>query len=535
MADNGLAVRLVNFFVRNQSRFTKLEHLITITAITYAFLRISKKGFVATFKDLFWSILLKAPGAKGAIKGEQDKAIKELKTDLSHDEEALLALNWKSYEHIPAKGLSSESVLQVLKSIRNVEKEYNGGAAFGGIYGDLEEQEEVLKQAYGIFFDSNGFYPRVFPTLRQMENEVVKMTINLLHGNDKCVGVMTNGGTESILLAVKAYKERAKDIHGITEPELLASIAVHPAVKKACDYFGVKFVEVPLASNLQIDINALKAAINKNTILIVGSAPTFPHGVIDDIETLGQLGLKHNIPVHVDACVGAFLLPWLEKLGHLNRKWDYRVPGVTSISADTHKYGFGPKGTSVICYSDAEYRKYQFFATTYWAGGFYVTPSVSGSRAGGLIASAWAGLVHMGEDGYLKGAQEMHRLFEELKDGINNIPGLRVIGPPEAANIAFVADHNESFDIMKVADALETMGWKNSFRLRRPNGLLIQVGVRSKFDAQKYLDDLKKAVQLAKTHPEEIHGLAKIYKDAALAPAPVVEGILAGYADALYQ
>ncbi len=141
----------------------------------------------------------------------------------------------------------------------------------------------------------------------------------------------------------------------------------------------------------------------------------------------------------------------------------------------------------------------------------------------------------MGEDGYLKGAQEMHRLFEELKDGINNIPGLRVIGPPEAANIAYVADHNETFDIMKVADALETMGWKNSFRLRRPHGLLIQVGVRSKFDAQKYLDDLKKAVQLAKTHPEEIHGLAKIYKDAALAPGAVVEGILAGYADALYQ
>lgn len=236
--------------------------------------------------------------------------------------------------------------------MRGAESDFQTGRAFGGIYNDHAELNKMIVAAENIFHDSNGLFPTIFPGLRKMETEVIRMAANLLHGDANVVGSLTTGGTESILCAIKAYREKAEKERGVTQPELIFPDTAHPAFAKGCDLFKVKMVIVPVrSSDRRVDPATIKAAITSNTIGIVASAPTYPHGVIDPIEEIGAIALASNLPFHVDACLGGFHLPFLQKLGLLNKKFDFEVPGVTSMTADLHKYGMGPKGTAVLLYA----------------------------------------------------------------------------------------------------------------------------------------------------------------------------------------
>ena len=239
-----------------------------------------------------------------------------------------------------------------------------------------------------------------FPSLKKFEADVIAMTASLLGGDDETVGNLTTGGTESILMAVKTAREwgRAKR-PGVAAPEMILPASAHPAFDKAAHYFDVKAIRVPVARDLRADVNAMRDALTRNTILIVGSAPSYPHGVVDPISDIASIAHAQEILCHVDACVGGFVLPFVRKLGYAIPDFDLRVPGVTSLSVDLHKYAYAAKGASVILYKNRALRRHQFFATTDWSGGIYISPTMTGTRAGGAIAAAFAVLNFLGAEG----------------------------------------------------------------------------------------------------------------------------------------
>jgi sphinganine-1-phosphate aldolase len=247
-----------------------------------------------------------------------------------------------------------------------------------------------LQRAHNLFFAENALNPMAFKSLKRMEAEVVQMTASMLHAPDDACGTMTTGGTESLLMAVKAARDRAKARGPKTDrPNVVAAITAHPALDKAGHYFGLEIRKAPVGPDKRVIVSAMKKLIDKNTVLLFASAPQYPHGVIDPIDEVGRLALSRGIPLHVDACIGGFVLPWVERLGYPIPAFDFRVPGVTSMSADLHKYGFAVKGASVVVYRDMSYLEHQFFLETEFPGGIYASPSMTGTRGGGPIAAAW--------------------------------------------------------------------------------------------------------------------------------------------------
>lgn len=262
---------------------------------------------------------------------------------------------------------------------------------------DLADHDTMLSEVWSTFMHTNALNPMMYPSLRKFETEIISMTAWMLNGDDKSCGALTSGGTESILMAVKAYRDRAKKLRpNITKPNMIVPTTIHPAFEKAGHYFGVELIHIDLEDDMRVNVKLVEKAINRNTILLVGSAPQYCHGVVDPIQKLSDIALSHGLPLHVDACFGGFMLPWLEKLGYDIPTFDFRIPGVTSMSADVHKYGYSSKGASVILYRNEELRSHQYFAYGSWPGGLFGSPSLTGSRPGGMIAAAWAALV--GED-----------------------------------------------------------------------------------------------------------------------------------------
>jgi glutamate/tyrosine decarboxylase-like PLP-dependent enzyme len=323
-----------------------------------------------------------------------------------------------------------------------------------------------------------------------MEKDVVDMTTSLLHGGENASGSMTSGGTESIIMAVKTARDRAAEEKGITQPELLAPVSAHPAFAKAAKYLGLKHVQIPLADDLRADVGAAAALINESTAIVVGSAPNYPHGVIDPIPDLAALAGERRINFHTDACVGGFLLPFLEKLGHPVPPFDFRVPGVTTISADVHKYGYCTKGASVIAHRDRETTKYQIFLYDQWPGGLYGSFAMAGARPAAPIAAAWGLMNFLGEDGYLRLATRLLDTAKKLRAGIDAIPELHVWGEPAATLLAF---GSEQLDVMAVGDVMDDKGWHLD-RQENPTALHMMISPEHEKIADEFLADLRSAV-----------------------------------------
>ncbi len=262
------------------------------------------------------------------------------------------------------------------------------------------ELTSLMTEVYGLAAWTNPLHPDAFPGVRKMEAEIVRMACNIFRGGPDSCGTVTTGGTESIMLACKAYRDWARQVKGIANPVIVVPTTAHAAFDKSADMLDIGIVHVPVDPITQrVDVKAMARAITRNTCMLVGSAPQFAHGSVDDIRAIAAIGKRHNIPVHVDACLGGFLIGFMDEAGFPLEPFDFSVDGVTSISADTHKYGYAPKGSSVILYSASEYRHYQWFAVVDWPGGIYATSTIGGSRAGGIIAACWASLMHYGRDG----------------------------------------------------------------------------------------------------------------------------------------
>lgn len=412
---------------------------------------------------------------------------------------------------LPARGLPHDALLATMKAMRSEDADWHGGRCFSLVYHASDEHTAFLKEAHNTFFEENGLNPMAFKSLQRMETEVVRMAASLLSGDDGVVGTMTSGGTESLLLVVKTARDVArKHKPWIVFPEMVLPATAHVAFDKAAHYFGVKIRRAPVGPDLRADVKAMKRLLNRNTILIVGSAPQYPHGVVDPIAEIGAMARAQDVPCHVDACVGGFILPFLERLGHEVPTWDFRVPGVTSISADLHKYGYTAKGASVILYRSMDLLKHQFFVATEFPGGIYASPTLPGTRPGGSIAAAWAGLLGLGEEGYLELARVTAETAGRLREGIARIDGIDVIGAPHSPIVTW-ASSDKAVDVYAVADQLEDKGWHVD-RQQHPASVHLTVTAHHAGIVDDYLRDLAASVAFVRAHPEvKSRGNAAMY------------------------
>ncbi|MCC6214355.1 MAG: aspartate aminotransferase family protein [Polyangiaceae bacterium] len=354
--------------------------------------------------------------------------------------------------------MDPEQALRVLETYRGADVPWREGRAFGYVFDARHAALEAAKRAYVAFLSENGLDPTSFPSLLRLENEVVRMCANHVHGDERVVGNFTTGGTESILLAMKAARDwaRAKRPE-ITRPEILAPITAHAAFHKAAAYLGLgirTFAVDPLTC--RADVTAARAALSDQTIALVGSAPSYAYGVVDPIPELAALAAERGLWMHVDACMGGVLLPFLEKLGEAVPPFDFRVPGVWSLSMDLHKYGFCPKGASVVLHRDKGLRKYQIYACSEWAGYTIVNATVQSTKSGGPLAAAWTTLQTIGEEGYLALARDMREATRRFAAGIADIPGLRILAQPDMTLLAFTSD---DFHVFHLPDLMKRRGW----------------------------------------------------------------------------
>jgi glutamate/tyrosine decarboxylase-like PLP-dependent enzyme len=344
-----------------------------------------------------------------------------------------------------------------MRSARDKDVQWQKGRAFSLVYHAGEEVDDLLKEASLLFFSENGLNPTAFPSLRKFETEVIAMTASLLGGDANTVGTVTSGGTESLLMAVKTARDWArKNRPEIKNPEMILPVSGHPAFEKAAAYFDVKIIHTALRADYRADVDAMRNAITPNTILLIGSAPAYPHGVVDPIPELAALAHERGILFHTDACVGGFMLPFVKRLGYPVCDFDLSVPGVTSISADLHKYAYAAKGASVILYKTPELRRHQMFVSINWPGGIYPSPAMGGTRPGAPVAAAWAVLNYLGETGYLEMTDLVMKASRRLQAGVDNIAGLKVISNPEMSVFAIGSD---GLDVYAVADELSARNW----------------------------------------------------------------------------
>jgi glutamate/tyrosine decarboxylase-like PLP-dependent enzyme len=476
-------------------------------------------------------LLRKVPAVRERIERETEDLLGGLEPSLKPYRSEL-----PTHDRLPEEGRPREEILQQIDSMRaREESRWREGYVSGAVYHGDEEHVRFLDRVYALTSQTNPLHSDLWPSITKFESEVVSMTARMLgaDGEAGTFGTVSSGGTESILLAMKAYRDWAREERGIRAPEMVVPTSAHAAFDKAAQYFGLRQVKVPVGPDLRADVKATRRAIGRNTAVVVGSAPSFPHGAIDPIEELSDLARRRGIGFHTDACLGGFLLPWARRLGYPVPPFDFRLPGVTSISCDTHKFGFAAKGTSVVLYRTAALRHHQFYTATEWPGGLYFSPTFAGSRPGALIAACWAALVSTGERGYLDAAERILRTAERIKSGIRSIPGLRVLGDPLFV-IAFTSD---VVDVYRVLDAMSERRW-NLNGLHRPAALHLCVTLRHAQPgvADRFLEDLRASVDHVRHHPPKPGGMAPAYGMAASLPLRgVVSDLLKRYLDRLYR
>ncbi|KAM9618844.1 sphingosine-1-phosphate lyase 1 isoform 2-T2 [Trichechus inunguis] len=457
------------------------------------------------FKKKCFKLTRKMPIIGRKIQEKLNKAKDDINKNMS-----FLKVDKEYVKALPSQGLSSSAVLEKLKEYSSMDVCWQEGRASGAVYNGEEKLTELLVKAYGDFAWSNPLHPDIFPGLRKIEAEIVRMACSLFNGGPDSCGSVTSGGTESILMACKAYRDLAFE-KGIKTPEIVAPQSAHAAFDKAANYFGMKIVRVPLNKMMEVNVRAMRRAISRNTAMLVCSTPQFPHGVIDPVPEVAKLAVKYKIPLHVDACLGGFLIVFMEKAGYpLEHPFDFRVKGVTSISADTHKYGYAPKGSSVVLYSDKKYRNYQFFVATDWQGGIYASPTIAGSRPGGISAACWATLMHFGESGYVEATKQIIKTTRFLKSELENIKGVFVFGNPQLSVIA-LGSHD--FDIYRLSNLMTAKGW-NLNQLQFPPSIhfcITLLHTRHRVAIQ-FLKDIRESVtQIMKNPKAKTTGMGAIY------------------------
>ena len=595
---------------------SRLSHLLPSLMTPSAWLRYLKQNGYALVKDL--------PMVKNQLKKELEKMEAQLDVDLKarsrgivmvrdHEEdhnspsprkrhtpgadmlsphaarkreEEDASVHYRSEDNLnrflPKEGRHAGDLLSLMR--RETKKEntiWQEGKVSGAVYHGEKEHQDLLNAAFSFYSLSNPLHPDIWPSTMKFESEIVSMTANLMNGgksieNTEICGCTTSGGTESIVLAIKAARDYYREKKGIgrngarNRGEVIACVSAHAAVDKACDMMGLKLVHIEYDHNpnspnpYQIDVRKVRAAITSNTILIYSSAPSFPHGVIDPVVELGAIAKRNDVALHVDCCLGGFILPFardtfraLQEEAKEKREagdpvgadelleeaklykvpeFDFSVPGVTSMSVDTHKFGYSLKGTSVVLYGSKAMRQAQYFCYAEWTGGMYTTPTIAGSRSGGLIAQCWTSMMSLGYSGYLKNAKAILRTTKELAEEVRRVPGVKLLGQYEAMIVCF-ASADPTINTYRLADAMTKKGWSLN-TLQNPPCVHLCVTVCHLGKNELFLKDLKEAIEACRDavrRGEKESGVAAIYGMASSMPAGPVEALLRTYNDVVLK
>ncbi len=473
------------------------------------------------------------PIVKQRLEAEYAPIMKELrKSAKPYDDEV------ERHAVLPAQGKPRTEILAEIRELEQREaSRWRDGYVSGAVYHGDPEHIAFLNETYAITSQTNPLHSDLWPSIAKYEAEIVSMAANMLGaqratGAQVC-GAVSSGGTESIMLAMRSYRDWARETKGITSPELVVPTTAHAAFDKSAQYFGIKLVKVPVGPDCKADVGATRKAINRHTVCVVGSAISFPHGVIDPIRELSELARERGIGFHTDACLGGFILPWAEKLGYDIPDFDFRLPGVTSMSVDTHKYGYAAKGTSVVLYRNYDLRHYQYYKVADWPGGLYFSPTFAGSRPGALSAVCWAAMMSMGERGYIDATRRILETGATIREGIRAIPELHVLGDP----LWVIAFGSDELDIYRIMDFMTKRSW-NLNGLHKPPSVHLAVTLRHTQEgvADRFLEDLRAAVEHTNTHPAEKGGMAPVYGMANTLPIQgVVTDLLERYLDVLYE
>ena len=369
------------------------------------------------------------------------------------------------------QGASAGAILGELDARRARDPDFHGARLFGLCYpSGRDDLEQLLADVHQRYLFGNALNPFKFKELAALESDVVADAGSLLHVPDGGGGAMTSGGTESILMSMLVNRERTR-ARGVERPRIVAPISAHPAYAKAAHYFDMELVQVPLDDGYRADVAAAAQLVDDQTAVVVASAFSYPHGVIDPVPELAALATEHGAGCHVDACIGGFVLPFLERLGHDVAPWDFRVDGVTEISADVHKYGFVPKGSSVVLHRDADWVGHQVFLYDRWPSGLYGSPAIAGARSAAPIATAWAALHYLGIDGYTEIQRELAVTTGKVRAAVDARDDISVVGDPVGPVLAFRSD---TVDLYAVGDVLDDRGW-NLNRNTDPRGLHVML------------------------------------------------------------
>nr|CAG4643915.1 EOG090X051L [Lepidurus arcticus] len=498
---------------------------------TYNFVFQDEIGLYVRGKKTMFRLVRKVPAVQRLIAKQKKETMVGMVADLNKEGKHIAIR-----KTLPESGFSSNAVLHEAEQLLNLGAfDWSKGCLSGAVYNVDADLNNLLTKVYEKSAYSNPLHPDVFPGVRRMEAEVVAMTAALFRGGPDACGTMTSGGTESIVMACKAYRDYALEVKGIAKPEIVIPVTAHAAFDKAADILKLKVVHVKVDPvTFQVDVNAMRRAITRRTAMLVCSAPGFPYGIVDPVADIAALGQRYNIPVHVDACLGGFLIPFMREAGFPLPEFDFSLPGVTSISADTHKYGFAPKGSSVIMYSHPRYRSFQFFVTPDWPGGIYASPTIAGSRPGSTISSCWASMMYFGKQGYVEATRKIITTTRIIAKGLHQIPNIKVVGEPQ---VSVVAVSSQDFNIYRLSDGMAKRGW-NLNALQFPPSIHLcvtylhtQVGV-----AERFLRDVAEIVaEIMKDPKADVGGAAAIYGMAQSIPdRSMVAEMACCFLDAMY-
>ena len=406
--------------------------------------------------------------------------------------------SYENKETLPDYGLSSNEMNSILKVFENNAKNNNKHIS-GVIYHGDENHIKKLITIFNKYAFTNPLHPDIFPEIREMEIDIINMTRSLFLGDHNVCGNVTSGGTESILLACYTYREWGRKERGITSPNIVAFNTVHPAFNKACHYFNIKLINV--TSFLK-----MKCKINRNTICVVGSAPDYAYGLMDPIEEMSKYCNYNKLPFHVDACMGGFLIPFLE-----NNVVHFNNSGITSISADTHKYGYALKGSSVLLFSHPSFKKHQHYVKTDWCGGIYATPTMLGSKSGAIIAATWASLLYIGKNEYIRIAKLIQLHINYIRETFSNNPYIDIVGHPTINIIAFTST---KLNIYKIVSKMED--WNVSVMANPSAFHLCITAAHTEQMINNFIITLQEAIKNVVNHPnKELSGTLAVYGSSA--------------------
>jgi len=440
---------------------------------------------------------------------------------------------------LPADGMAEEPLMSLMELRRGLDtKNWSDGKVTGAIYSGEQHHMDFIGRVYGMFAFYNPLHTALHPSLRQMDAEVVQMTINLYRGTASCCGAFTTGGTESILLAIKSYRDWARQKRGIVEPNLVVCVTAHAAFDKAAHYFGVHLRKCNTDAKQAADLRHMASLIDSNTIAIVGSGPQYATGTVDPIEAMSDLAISRGCGLHVDCCLGGFLVPFMREAGfELPHAVDFSVRGVTTISCDPHKYGFAPKGSSVLMFRHPELRHCMYSFATDWTGGIYATPTILGSRPGGVVAATWASMMKHGRHGYVETTRQIVRATRKIAVAIEHIEGIELVGRADVCVVGFGPAAASGLNIYSLVDCMKELGGWELATLQNPPAAHLALTLPTSQNADGFIEDLTRAVAVVRsdTSGKYSGGTAGIYGMAASLPAAFIAESVKVYLDTTLQ